>query len=582
MGCQASKPATAPKEVAGSQSPTRKTLLEASEAAKKNYADAQTPVASVAGMAPAPFTPEDSKVQMPPAFINGDAPAKPTAAELAGSPLSLGVDGFASGSRAPSDGTQSHGALSHAAHSQGTHSHGFLKKSRTLCTESNELDIMVVEFTSHDSTVGSLIGRNCKEMRWKVMHDRGADPIDIKLHVQEHKLHHNDVSIESNGQEIFCGAGPHAKTKMIEDFHYQWPFRATMRGINEENFFEFHPPHACSDAWFPATITCQRDDGCFEVRAQEPDANGRLMQMTYPAVHKESLREAASQKAISVPEKCLMLDVPKQDPLHAALRMGNGDLVTHHFGRPSPASKSAQQPAQIALMVSKDRNTVSADVGHSVLSHFVSGEVRSKQCEAERLQHSWTIQAGPFAEHTIQVLKKHTLGTIVTLLVDGEVLVEASAADIGCHDKEWQCHFRFVGERVLDFEVYKTNNEGSVLDETAHVKERRKYVHECCVTIPNDWDFTSAQLFVDGTPFVELPMVPQEHEEQNLTMTPMAMLHSYGIATPYKVDKHAPSNISALANQILVKAVDGKKVAGGFWARCCNVASVVKDDCLFK
>jgi hypothetical protein len=389
------------------------------------------------------------------------------------------------------------------------------------------------------------------------MHDRGVAPIDIKLHVQEHKLHSNEVNVESNGQSIFAAGGSHAK--IIDDFHHQWPFRATIRGINEANFFEVHPPHCSTDVWFPATITSQRDDGCFEVHSQELDANGVVVVMTYPAVHKNNLREASSKKPLYVPEDCLKLDVPKQNPLHATLRLGNGELVTHHFGRPSPPPSMM---SELSLSVSKDRSKVVANVGHSTLSHFVSGEVRSTRCEAERLQHSWTIQAGPFAEHTVQVMKRHTLGKIVTLLVDGEVLVEASAADIGCQGKEWHCQFRFIGERVLDFEVYKTNSEGAALDQTAHVKEIRKYVHECHVVIPNDHDFTTAQLFLDGAAFTELPMAPQAHEEPHLTMEPLALLHSYGISTPYKVDQEAPSNLTSLANHMYEKACDAGKLLG--------------------
>lgn len=217
-------------------------------------------------------------------------------------------------------------------------------------------------------------------------------------------------------------------------------------------------------------------------------------------------------------------------------------------------------------------------MGHRVLSHFVSGEVQAVKCDVERLRHSWTVQIGPFAEHTVQITKRHTVGKIVTLLVDGEVLVESSAADICCQGKEWHCKFRFVGERVLDFEVYKTNADGAPIDETDHVKERRKYVHECSVVIPNDWDLTTAQFFIDGAPFNELPMKPEHHEEPNLKVGPLAMLHSYGITTPYKVDKNAPSNIMVLANQVFEKTHDSGKVAGGLFARCCDCSTVVKED----
>jgi hypothetical protein len=453
---------------------------------------------------------------------------------------------------------------------------GRLKKQRTLCTDSNDLDVMVVEFTAHDSTVGSVIGRNSKEMRWKVLCDIHADPVDLKLNVQEHKLHYHEVSVESNGQYLLHGAGSHKMVKMVEDFHFQWPFRATIRGINEVGFFEMHPAHMPSDVWFPAVIVAQRSDGNFEVRARETDVNGRVIEMSYPAVRREDLREATSRRPLAIPENCLRLDVPKQDPLHATLCLANGDLVTHHFGRPSPRP-SAPKP-EITLKVSKDRSQVTANVGHGVLSHFVSGEVQAVQHKGERLRHSWTIQAGPFAEHTIEVVKKHTLGKIVTLLVDGEVLVEASPVDIGCEGNEWLCKFRFVGERLLDFEVYKTNVDGSPLDETDHVKERRKYAHDCAVVIHNDWDFHDAHLFVDGTAFHELPLKATHHDEAVLSIDPMAMFHSYGITTPYKVDANAPSNVMIFANRVADKAQEGRKVAGGFLAHCYDCSSVANGD----
>jgi hypothetical protein len=415
-------------------------------------------------------------------------------------------------------------------------------------------------------------------MQWKVMYDRDAEPIDIKLHVQEHKLHSNSVQIECDGKPIFHGAGANAKAKMTEDFRYQWSFRGAIQGINELHFFQVNPSHFSNSAqtWFPATITAQREDGFFEVSAQEPDENGWIREVKYPTVHKDNLREAASQRPLNVPETCLMLEVPKQDPLRAVLSLANGELVTHHFGRPSPALADAQQKSEISLKVSQDRRELTASAGHQVLSHFVSGEVQAKTCDVQRLRHSWTVQAGPFAEHTIEVAKRHTLGKIVTLLVDGKVLVESTAADIGCSGSEWQCQFRLIGERVLDFEVYKTNANGGVLNETGHVKEIRKYVHECCVTIPNDWEVSSARLFIDKIPFTELPMEVQRYEESALSTTPLALLHTYGISTPYMVDRSAPNNMMMLASQVLASAQDGRKMAGGWFAEtfpglsCCT------------
>jgi hypothetical protein len=439
--------------------------------------------------------------------------------------------------------------LSDSALANGTGSERMLRKHRTLCTDSNELDLLVMSFSCHDSTVGNAIGRNCKEMHWTVGYNHKVSPIDIKLHVQERKLHNNEVRIESNGEPIFRGAGEHAKTKMIEDFCYQWPFRATILGIAEPCFFEFQPPYSKCDSWFPATITAQREDGLFEVTVQEPNQYGQLIEVKYPAVDKKSLREASTGKPLMVPEASLILEVPKDNPLHATLKMANGELVTHHFGKPSPPVSA--QPRELCFRVSKDRRLVTADVGHSVLTSFVSGEVRSVMSDVDRLRRMWTFQLGPFAEHTVEIRKNYTLGKVITLLVDGEVLVESTPEEIGCDGTEWQCTFKLVGERVMDFEVFKTNKDGSPLDGTDHVKHRRKYVHECKVVLPNDWDCSSAKLFVDGVHFTKLPVKVPEREEQELTMDPLALQGTYGITTPYKVDYSAPSDLMAFTQSLM-------------------------------
>jgi hypothetical protein len=363
---------------------------------------------------------------------------------------------------------------------------------------------------------------------------------------------------------------------MIEDFRYEWPFRATIRGINEINVFEFNPRHLDVEAWIPATITGQRADGQFEVTALEVDSSGCIKEIKYPAVDKANLREAASGKPLSVPEDSLILDVPKQNPLSAVLSF-SGEPITHHFGRPSPPVSSSQKKPELAMKVSQDRSVVKADVGHSVLKRFEVDEVQGINSEVERLRHSWTFELGPLAKHTVEIKKRYTLGKIVTLQVDGELFVEASAADIGCQGEAWRCDFLFVGERVLDFEVYKTNQEGTTLDSTDHVKESRKHVHKCSVLIPNDKDFTSAELSMDGTLFQDLRMKSPEHEEPNLSIDPKALMSSYGISVPYKVDLNAPSNMVSLVNSVLDKAGDSKKVVQGFFACCYDSSSVANE-----
>lgn len=167
----------------------------------------------------------------------------------------------------------------------------------------------------------------------------------------------------------------------------------------------------------------------------------------------------------------------------------------------------------------------------------------------------------------MKIVKNYTLGKIITLIIDGEVFVESTAADIGCHGNEWRCDFHFAGERVFDFEVFKTNKDGFSLDETDHVLERRKYLHKCSVIVPNDWDLSTARFYIDGTDFLDLPVTPQSsRSEPPLSMDPLVLMQSYGIAVPYKVDHTAPSGIAYLAHHIAAKAETGKKAASGFFA----------------
>jgi len=455
------------------------------------------------------------------------------------------------------DGTASAGT-------RGVNSCGLMRKQGTMCSDRCELDVMVSQFTSHDSTLANAMGRTCKHLKWKVLFAIDAAPIEIALDVQEHKLHYHEVGIECNGEPILHGVGSHTKGRMLEDFSYQWPFRATIKGINELNYFELRPSHN-TETWYPATITSQRHDGFFEVSALQPDAYGCPRAVQYPAVAKTDLREVNSGKPLVVPESSLMLHVPKHAP-HDAVLSVSGEAVTHHFGRPSPQRGVR---SKIDLQVSRDRSTVTANVGHSLLSLFTSGAARSVNCDVERLKHSWTVQFGPFAEHTVKILKKYTLGKIITLEVDGEVFIEATAADIGCKGTEWRCDFHFIGENILDFEVFKTNRDGVALDGTDHVLERRRYVHKCAVIIPNDWDLSTAQFVIDGCNFRDLHVKPlSEPQESALSMNPTAMLQSYGITVPYKVDHSAPSGIASMAHSILATAQTSRKSASSFLSWC--------------
>lgn len=433
-----------------------------------------------------------------------------------------------------------------------THGPGLLMKQRTLVVDKSELDVMVVGYSCHDSSVLTALGKHSKEAKWKVQMGHDTDPLDITLHVDRGIVSGPAVHVTSKGKTIFETTGGYTRKAMYEDFENRWPFRGTIRGLNEPGMYELRPHAATApDEWFPATITGQREDGHFQVVTMNPDFDG-LNQASYPFVDKKDLRETGTHKPLQIPERCLTLQVPRDHPLHACLSLDGKDLVTHHFAWPSPtrslASDNQSADKRLQLCVSKDRKTVTGNVGHAIVSHFVSGEVRQVSSDTQRLKHSWTIQVGPFTEHTIVVEKKCTLSKIISLTIDGQPFVEASAEDIDCHSGGWECKFRFVGQRTIDFEVHETNRSGVSLDSKDHVLQKRKYVHDCCIRVGDDMDLSKAGFTIDKHDFKELPICPQLHDENGISISPEALNFTYGILAPYKINHSAPCGMFALSN----------------------------------
>jgi len=390
------------------------------------------------------------------------------------------------------------------------------------------LDIMVSRFTSHDPTVGTAVARNCKEKRWKVTFNPDADPIDILLHVHSHKLNASAVSIESNGQAVLHGAGPNRKAEMTEDLCYEWPIHETSDRSNVISIDDVgaHPKRLCTEAPM---------DSQYSIRSSIRSNNSSLVAV--PANH-PTMRATSSGHRVSwasLPDiSSLKLHVPKQDPSRAVLSM-DGETVS--FGKPSPPHLDNEDKPKIRLQLSKDRSIVQANVGHSILSHFMSGEVRADTSRLGKLMRSWTVELGPFANHTITVSKNYTFGKIITLVVDGEVFVESNSADLGFNGDGWECHFSFIGERLLDFESFHTDKAGGALNETSHREERRKYVHKCCVAVPKDFNFGTARFFVDGIDFDLLPVMADSRPQLPLAVIPETLQEVYGITVPGREDR---------------------------------------------
>merc|ERR1712014_31153 len=198
-----------------------------------------------------------------------------------------------------------------------------------------------------------------------------------------------------------------------------------------------------------------------------------------------------------------MLEVPKDDPFGFALSLDDHKVATQLLGRLTPAVNRAENV--LLFRVSDDQKDMSVNVGHNVLSHFLSGEVRSIASDIQRDHRSWTIQVGPFAEHIVKIVRHPWPSKMVTLTIDGEVLVDASAEDLGCAGTAWECNFRLVGEKVMNFDVYDTNLDGVLLETRGNVVKREKYSHQCTVFLNDVVDISKADFVIDEVCFRDLP-----------------------------------------------------------------------------
>lgn len=125
--------------------------------------------------------------------------------------------------------------------------------------------------------------------------------------------------------------------------------------------------------------------------------------------------------------------------------------------------------------------------------------------------------------HMIELEKK---SGSVSLTVDGEVLCDALAEDLSGKHGKWQCSFQLFGERIVDWEVYQTNVDGTVLHTTGEVRERSSFAE----------GVSDARLAVDGIDFDELPQHRELHNKQPLVCSQEAFVGSFGAQVPHKID----------------------------------------------
>lgn len=418
--------------------------------------------------------------------------------------------------------------------------------------DTHDTGVMVTRFTCLDSTVLSNIGKSCKMAVMRVQVGTTARPVEIRLLVDAGGWGTPDVRVSSGYDCLFPKRGSQgSRAKLRDDFAFSWPFRGPVEGLREPGIYEVWRSRLGEQpAWMPCTLMERREDGTYEVLAQVADGAGNSRDVEFHDVQEGDIRSQSTKAPLSVPERCLELVVPREDPLRATLGLsgtGEAGFFAHYLTHVDTAGGFGSGLQQVDLVfdaprqevlvrVAKNREWVFASVGRGAISRFVRSAPAAVRAEVDRRSRSWVVQLGPHVEHRISLERKNFGSRIFCLTIDGESFVEATAGDLRCSAGVWECQFRFVGRAYMNFEVYETSADDDALDQRATVAEGLTYVHECSVAIQDELNLDTAELLLNGVPFGELPLVEEFlHPEPKLSMNLNDFEAEFGMKVPKRV-----------------------------------------------
>lgn len=454
------------------------------------------------------------------------------------------------------------------------------RSKRTSAVQANETDCMIVHYHCLAET-DQASRTTVKEASWTAVVGVDATPIHIVLRVCESLDARRDVSITCDGDVILSEQMDDRSSQA--KFEHAWTFTGHIREVHEPNIYEFRPGSAATpQAWYPATLTCLRDDGTYDLVALMSDFDGGLKEVSFSAVAKTNIRRKGANRCSfpgppASPWRYLCLEVPRCDPMQAVLNIDGSQMVTHYFARVSPppcspladcsSSNAVSSTAlpRIEMKVDKNRQVVDANVGDSFLKHFMSGEARSIASDQQRLRCRWSFQLGPFAEHLVELEKRHATSHVLCLKVDGTILVEAASDGLDCVDGGWECHFFLIGQRALNFEVFEMDARGRALATTGDVAQVAKYTHTCHIKLRDCGDLTKAILSIDEVDFAHLPAKVDSSAEKHLSMDLQTLWMAYNILVPYRV---ASGRNTTSSHFDVDDAILGERVGV---AECCSL-----------
>jgi hypothetical protein len=438
---------------------------------------------------------------------------------------------------------------------------GMVHKTKTEEVRRSDYDFLV---THYSCTEDSMLKHRAERV-WTVQAGVSGAPTEIRVHVDKKVSRQNvQIKCKQEGAEektLFPNKDSVSQEKFLrEDFCHQWPYRGdAFVTLNEPGRYEVRPAHT-ADEWYHATIHKQRQDGLFDVTVRlpatnfaystiqsvlgvDPDVLGSWRNVDILGVSHENIRDSISRRPLHVSCQNLFLNVPQSDPLASALNVDGGISVLTKLGRPTP--KPSEKGNVVEFDNTDNPKFVKANVGHNTLLYFLSGEARSVKSNASTYHREWTIQLGPFAEHNIRLDWTRMPKKSVTLTIDGEPLVDADTKQFFCESDVWDCNFRFVGEKMMNFTVFEMNKDGYQLDTKGVAHKTVPYTHSCSARF--DFGAGGARLRVDDMDVSSLPSQRSPQTDVELEPLHVDVLHgTYGITIPYKVNVAAPVGLESL------------------------------------
>eukprot|EP00928_Gymnodinium_smaydae_P025220 TRINITY_DN2015_c2_g1_i1.p1 TRINITY_DN2015_c2_g1~~TRINITY_DN2015_c2_g1_i1.p1 ORF type:complete len:622 (+),score=92.79 TRINITY_DN2015_c2_g1_i1:64-1929(+) len=445
-----------------------------------------------------------------------------------------------------------------------------------------DVEVLVVEHSNLDSTMLSSLGKHAQVSLWKVLVAGRTHPIRIEVRVDKSVARAPMVSVtatDGDSQEdvarIFPAFGTQSTSRMTEDIVHTWVFRGVPSGFRKKHFHEVRltDPRSGREDWIAATVTEWKQDGTFDVRVTTEEAFGVKNEVVLVGVKAQDLREKKSGSPIYMNSRSMLLEVPREMPHKATLKVvedGEAESVgarvdaTCFLGRWSPMTPgahceavadsvalnavrkaSASSSPTVEIKVTRDKlglASIRANVGHSALTDFMSGDVRAVDSKttppsaSAALKKEWKIQLSSLVEHTIEISRASRTAKVVTVAVDGVRLAQAAFSDLFslASDGTWQLMFRIVGDRFLEFQMnesYSVAERGQKkLEQTMlpyyersvfpdRVVTPLRYKHACRIMMKDLSSLGHATLFVDNIHFMQLRRPVPARSEANVELS---------------------------------------------------------------